>query len=377
MVQISVIIPLYKGKQYIEGLINCIERNQINFHYGEIELIFINDDPEEKIEINQDSFISIYLYNSQINRGIQESRIQGCKMANGEYILMLDQDDMIMDDCLNNQYENIKTQNADVSVCRVLENQKQIYNATNKFVNIGDREYMLHHINPIVSPGQALIRKEAIPAIWKNNILLHNGSDDWLLWLGMLSERKRFVRNEKILYEHRIDGNNTSWNSVGMLMSERDVLNVIKNEHAFEGEELEKLSELILNDEFRFIQSMEKYRDMFYLFGKWMSLESKEETIADYIYSLGFQSLAVYGYGDIGIQLAKKIKHSRVHLVGAIDRNADYMDTDIPIFTFEKFQEDVQLIVVTIKLPQNILTQLSKKATVMSIESILEGWEQS
>lgn len=377
MLRISVIVPLYKGDRYVNGIVKCIEANQKNFGYGEVELIFVNDNPLETIELKMDSFISVYVFNTSINQGIQGARIRGCKMARGQYVLMLDQDDIIADDCLAKQYENIVSLKADVSVCRALENGKKIYNELNKFENIGDRKYMLSHINPIISPGQALIKKDAIPKIWMNHILPHNGADDWLLWLGMLSERRLFVRNDRILYEHRVDGNNTSWNGANMLLSEREVLHAIEKVGAFRGSDLEMITDLISNDEFRHIQSLEKYREMFMVFDSWMSLETKNETIAEYIYSLGYKEVAVYGYGYIGRQLVKKIKSSPLTLIGVIDINADYIDADVNICVLEKFNKEVELIISTTNLPQQVVDLLAKKTKVLSIQELLKKWEIS
>ena len=35
----------------------------------------------------------------------------------------------------------------------------------------------------IISPGQCLIKKKAIPEFWKTNLVRVNGADDYYLWL--------------------------------------------------------------------------------------------------------------------------------------------------------------------------------------------------
>lgn len=375
MIEISVIVPVYKGKKYIEEIICQIERNSEKFEHGKIELIFVNDYPCERIEPRKSALISVVVFNSDINRGIQGARIKGCELCNGKYIVLLDQDDVITDDYIKSQYENIVRNAADVSVCQAMENGRQIYNAANKFENIGNRDYMLSFINPIVSPGQAMIKKDAIPPIWKNNILEHNGADDWLLWLGLLSDKKKFVLNEKLLFEHIVDGSNTSWNSVNMLLSERDVLTAVKKENIFQNDELQKLNELITTEEFRYIRILEKYRQMFFVYDRWMNLEIKYGGIADHIYNLGYRTVSVYGYGYIGKALTKKIRKSSLNFVSAIDINAEFINEEIKITTLSDFNENVDLIIVTASLSESELDQIRQKAPVLTIQQLLDEWE--
>lgn len=375
MIEISVIVPVYKGKKYIEEIICQIERNSEKFEHGKIELIFVNDYPCERIEPRKSALISVVVFNSDINRGIQGARIKGCELCNGKYIVLLDQDDVITDDYIKSQYENIVRNAADVSVCQAMENGRQIYNAANKFENIGNRDYMLSFINPIVSPGQAMIKKDAIPPVWKNNIVEHNGADDWLLWLGLLSDKKKFVLNEKLLFEHIVDGSNTSWNSVNMLLSERDVLTAVKKENIFQNDELQKLNELITTEEFRYIRILEKYRQMFFVYDRWMNLEIKYGGIADHIYNLGYRTVSVYGYGYIGKALTKKIRKSSLNFVSAIDINAEFINEEIKITTLSDFNENVDLIIVTASLSESELDQIRQKAPVLTIQQLLDEWE--
>ena len=64
--KISIICPLYKGEKYVDKIIEMINRN---FDYCKtyiknisVELIFINDYPNEHIQINKNTDINIFLY---------------------------------------------------------------------------------------------------------------------------------------------------------------------------------------------------------------------------------------------------------------------------------------------------------------------------
>lgn len=53
-IDISIIIPLYKGQKYCERLLKMVEKNCLYnnlFQECQVEVIFVNDYPDEKIVI--------------------------------------------------------------------------------------------------------------------------------------------------------------------------------------------------------------------------------------------------------------------------------------------------------------------------------------
>ena len=79
------------------------------------------------------------------------------------------------------------------------------------------RDFIISVRNSIISPGQVLIRRDKIPAVWKNTRLSNNGADDWLLWLCMLGAGAELALNPEILFEHVVEGENESINAVHMI----------------------------------------------------------------------------------------------------------------------------------------------------------------
>lgn len=376
---ISVIVPIFRGQKYLNRLIRQIESNAEKLAGNQVELLFVNDCPDELIEAKDSNLISIKVFNTDINRGIQGARVRGYELSKGEYLVFLDQDDYIADEYLINQYQNLTVSGADVSVCRAKENGKQVYNNTNPFENVCCLSYMVDNGNPIVSPGQVLLKKEAVSEKWKTNILEHNGADDWLLWLCMLGEHKKFALNSSILYEHVVNGSNTSWDSENMILSEQDVLKVIKSEKVFGPDILKKLEKTIEKEQFRHIHLLEKYREMFFIYDKWMSLENKYGNLADYLFHSGYSNIAVYGMGYIGNQLIKKVMKAGINVVCAIDINADYIESDIPLVSFDGFREAVDLIILTTLLPKQVLYDIKTKTDIkiVTIQQLIHDWSNA
>ena len=116
---ISIIIPIYKGQQFIPYWIRKIEKNAVHLNslHLRCELILVNDSPEEEIRAEdlQTCGLSLKVLNSKENRGIHGARIYGLEHAEGEWIVFLDQDDWITDDYLLKQKLCIK--DADVVIC--------------------------------------------------------------------------------------------------------------------------------------------------------------------------------------------------------------------------------------------------------------------
>ena len=113
---ISIIIPLYNNKnEYILRSLISIEA-QI---FKNIEIIYIDDFSENE----STSFINILklidkriiLIKNEKNRGILYSKSLGVKMARGKYVLILDQDDMILSkNLLKILYENLEKYELDI-----------------------------------------------------------------------------------------------------------------------------------------------------------------------------------------------------------------------------------------------------------------------
>ena len=129
---VSVIIPIYKGNGYIESLLNKIEKNYQESQ-KEIEVIFVNDYPDEEIIVGSQHDFPIRIINNEMNQGIHQTRINGLKKALGKYILFLDQDDEISDFFIKSQLEHIE--DADLCIangimesengkCLIYKNQK-------------------------------------------------------------------------------------------------------------------------------------------------------------------------------------------------------------------------------------------------------------
>ena len=225
---VSVIIPYYHGNRFLPGLLEMMRSNAENLRNetgSGLEVLIINDSPDETIEIDEQPY-SLKILTNPKNSGIHATRANGLKTAEGEYILFLDQDDRITNNCLVSQLRHIGKHDFVVGNGYDDEpggGQHLIFSGRKQQLCSTDLKCHYYYNNLIRSPGQVLIRKASIPAYWSEQILNNNGSDDAFLWILMLCEGAKGTINEDVVFEHVFTGQNTSGDNSGMLNSQREV----------------------------------------------------------------------------------------------------------------------------------------------------------
>lgn len=90
--KISVVMPVYNGEAYIQDALNSVLAQTLT----DFELIVVNDgSTDDTLSIVQSyDDPRIRVLSHQVNRGIAFSRNEGVDAANGQYIAMLDSDDV-------------------------------------------------------------------------------------------------------------------------------------------------------------------------------------------------------------------------------------------------------------------------------------------
>lgn len=101
---LSIVIPIYNSKQYIDRIIALIVKQHIDFSL--IEIIIVDDGSDDgssllisqlKIKYN---FLNI-IYQYQDNKGVSSARNVGISLSSGKYIWFVDADDLIVEGCLD------------------------------------------------------------------------------------------------------------------------------------------------------------------------------------------------------------------------------------------------------------------------------------
>lgn len=372
MKTVSIIVPLYHGEQYIPRLIQMAEACQkVLSDSIEIELILSNDDPEEDIE--EDTYsntISIIVLNTKINRGIQGARVQGLKMSSGEYIVFLDQDDIMYPDYVKSQLFCIE--DADAVVCRCIHENKQLYNVDMKFEEVVSEEHMLTKGNPIISAGQVLLRRESIPELWTDNIMKTNCADDYLLWLCMLAGNAKFALNQNILFEHTVNGSNLSLDYKRMILSLDEMYDILSKNNVFDDEKLQKISTMRQNAMFDWIALLEKFREMFMTLNAIAMCRENGYSFGKRLKDRGIQRVAIYGDGYLGKRLLGELAEYHIETAFFIDRNADYLKEEIPVYKLEDAPDNIDAVIISLVRNYNPVKNILKEKYNVGIYTIRE-----
>lgn len=124
---ISIVMPTYNREKTIKRAIDSI----LNQTYKDFELIIVDDnsnDNSKNIIKSIDDDRIIYIKND-FNKGANESRNIGVKIAKGEYVAFQDSDDEWLENKLENQLKELQNTNSDVVACslyRVNKDKKEI-----------------------------------------------------------------------------------------------------------------------------------------------------------------------------------------------------------------------------------------------------------
>ena len=155
---ISVIVPIYNTEKY---LVECVEsiRKQT---YSKIEIILVDDGSTEASSEICDEFAEkdsrVRVFHKE-NEGVAVARNFGIQQSNGQYVVIVDSDDIAVDKMIEVLYTQIKENDADIAV-----GNYYIYDESdgNFYYYITEADYCVEVLSP-----QELIDRQA--GAWKWN----------------------------------------------------------------------------------------------------------------------------------------------------------------------------------------------------------------
>ena len=210
MIKVSVIMPVYNSKEYMEEAINSILIQSMK----EFELILVDDGSTDGSSEVCDAFAEKDARVNVIhkkNGGICSARNAGLAVATGEYIGFCDNDDLYEIDLLRDNYEKAKKIDADV--VRYKRRLRLIY-LDGTIKDIQPANFEERYIKPENLAVYYEEIRRSLGAVWtglykrsflkKNNIKFDEsmkfGAEDLFFNLNVLSNSPSVVLNPQIYY---------------------------------------------------------------------------------------------------------------------------------------------------------------------------------
>ena len=99
-------------------------------------------------------------------------------------------------------------------------------------------------------------------------------------------------------------------------------------------------------------------------------------TIGDYLIDRGYRKVAIHGYGFLGKQLLGRLRNCELEVSYVLDRNAKYLDCEVPILTIDDSLPSVDAVIVTmIDGEKDVVDKLQiiVGVDVITLRGVLEG----
>ncbi len=290
--KISVITPFYEGDKYMSDYVACMESNQkaLASKGHQLEVILVNDSPWKTLEApdNQGQFIKVFT--NEENKGIHYSRVLGLNHATGDYVMFLDQDDLLNQDSLLKLGDYLSGKSADLVIGNANLQQKDgsylLWYRTKEHLEMAwDLPTYLKVGIQIISPGQCLIKRNAIPDFWKEHLVRVNGADDYYLWLLMMASGAEACTYAEAEYIHKYTGDNLSADTTATDASVYDFLDLLHDCDYFKQEYIYTLHEMIT------------YKAQFRAGGLMGKITSSLANLDLFVTNLKFKKRTKTGYG--------------------------------------------------------------------------------
>lgn len=265
--KISIIIPYYKGENYIHETLKSVYDQT----YQDFEVIIVNDGSERSaldlIEKNSD-FKNLKIIH-QDNQGQSSARNNGVKSATGKYILFFDCDDLIDKTFLDKTHQ-ILSKNNETRICYT----------KGKFFEKTDKEWVLQPFNTFdflienCIPITALIYKEDFEKVGGFNTQL-NYYEDWDFWISLVEIGAKVHKIDEFLFFYRIRNTTDSLTNTSIDNSSRlsdNFFEIYKKHYTFykqNGLDFHSIMSLIReNKKYKAKYYDEWYRKLIYKFFK-------------------------------------------------------------------------------------------------------------
>ncbi len=327
---ISVLVPVYNTKEYLERCFNSICRQT----YENLEIILVDDGSTDGSGMVCDEYAKndarIRVVHQE-NGGLPAARRTGLKVASADYVSFVDSDDWIEPDMIETLWNALDENKADISVGRqILDKGTTSHVEAERSIVSGclDNEEIPHHIiysddysHKGISPNfwDKLYKKDLITRHQYNLDLNTKYAEDDICVFGALLDSKKVAVSEHPIYHYcRRDDSMTSYADDKYF--ERITLFYGQMKAVFERHSESKL----------LMQKLNRYMIEFVLRGVNTSFGFGFGNILPFfippyktLREVGANRIVLYGAGDVGKDYYTGLKRSGYNIVAWADKRGE------------------------------------------------------
>lgn len=205
---VSVIIPCYQAKDYVERSI----QSAFGQSYQPIEVIVVDDGStdgslELLAQLRRDRFpaLKVLTHENRINLGVSATRHRGLQAAAGEYIALLDADDEFEPDKLEKQMA-VLVSNPSIIMCHtaasIIGDQTNAPDVQKEFTRYPDQPYRIRQLKGYlkqngICTSSVVVRTEALRRVPFATPQLFQ-YEDWMCWVLLGAYGKFILLNEQL-----------------------------------------------------------------------------------------------------------------------------------------------------------------------------------
>ena len=196
---ITVVMPNYNGHRFVEQAIDSV----LNQTYPNFELLVVDDcskdDSLQLIQQKAQSDDRIRVIALEQNAGVANARNVGIKEAKGEFIALLDNDDLWTEDKLERQL-SIAQKGVDIVYCSYDFIDEENRSIKKPFVVPPQTNFNKMLASSVISCSSSFIKTELMQMHPFNSDFYH---EDYVLWMELLRVCPAAHGDQKVLMHYR------------------------------------------------------------------------------------------------------------------------------------------------------------------------------
>ena len=123
---------------------------------------------------------------------------------------------------------------------------------------------------------------------------------------------------------------------------------------------------------FGWITLLEKFREMFMTLNAIAMCREMGYSFGKRVKDKGIKRVAVYGDGYLGKRIMGELKEYHIETVFFIDRNADYLEEEVPVYKIEEAPDNIDAVIISLVHNYNPVKSILREKYNVNIYTIGE-----